>query len=145
MEVEVKNAQRRHPVDSRRLEKLAEWALAELDLDEAQLSIMLVSDRKMRTLNRQYRGIGRPTDVLAFPQESPDGFPAAVLGDVVISMETALRQAMERRIPLEKELDTLLLHGLLHLAGYDHERSAVDSRLMEGKMKSLARGWMGRR
>ena len=93
------------------------------------LSIALVSDPKMRQLNKQFRGKNSTTDVLSFPYE-PDEFmsePPEVtggsryIGDIVISAEQAERQAKENRLTLENEIKQLILHGLLHLCGYDHE------------------------
>lgn len=102
-----------------------------------ELSLSLVDDVEMRALNRRYRGRDRATDVLAFPLvEDPAGGPAghdrqALLGDVVISVNTAARQACASRRPLGTRLDVLLVHGVLHLLGYDHERSAAEARRME--------------
>ena len=95
----------------------------------------------MRRLNAQYRGIDRPTDVLAFAmREGPFAdLNPQVLGDVAISAETALRQARARRHSLAKELTRLLIHGTLHLLGYDHEVSPADARLMRAKERELWR------
>lgn len=81
---------------------------------------MFCDDPFIRDLNREYRGFDRPTDVLSFPQESLPGGPD-LLGDVVISVETALRQAKAQRHPLAREVAWLLCHGVLHLLGYDDE------------------------
>ncbi len=87
------------------------------------MSILFTDDQEIAELNAQYRGKDKPTDVLSFPQEDccdrTEG--AAVLGDVVISFETARRQALERGETVESEILRLLVHGVLHLAGYDHE------------------------
>jgi rRNA maturation RNase YbeY len=114
--------------------------LAALRLPEAELSLVLVSDAVMRRLNRQWRGADRPTDVLSFAQaEGQGGAPEGLLGDVVISVDTARRQARERAAPLTRELDRLLIHGVLHLLGYDHERSPADAQRMQRRERSLAR------
>lgn len=93
----------------------------------------------MRTLNRTYRGIDRPTDVLsfsmregAFPRIQPD-----VLGDIVIAVPVALRQASAAGHDLHREVDLLLIHGLLHLLGYDHERCGRDEVSMKRKERAL--------
>jgi probable rRNA maturation factor len=87
-----------------------------------QLSVCLVSDRRMREFNRRFRGIDRPTDVLAFCGDGRPGPDRQVhLGDIVISVPTAARQARERKHSLAKELKILTLHGYLHLLGHDHE------------------------
>lgn len=83
-----------------------------------ELSVSLVSDAAMRGVNSKWRGVDSATDVLAFPQDDPD---KVVLGDVVVSVETANRQADELGLALRDEIRILLLHGLLHLLGYDHE------------------------
>ena len=102
--------------------------------------MLLVSDREMRRLNREWRGKDRPTDVLAFSQR--EGIvrpPAEILGDVVISVATARRQAKERGETLGRESDRLLIHGVLHLLGYDHERGATEALRMQRRERMLAR------
>lgn len=81
-----------------------------------QVSLLLCNDDLIRELNRLYRGKDSPTDVLSFPQNDP-----VLLGDVVISLDTAARQASELGTNLQGEVERLLVHGLLHLLGYDHE------------------------
>mgnify|MGYP001814024653 CR=1 FL=1 len=100
----------------------AEAMLAELDLADAELSILLCDDPTIRELNRQYRRKDKPTDVLAFPMhEGPEPSPHPnLLGDVVISVPTATRQTREGDRPIIAEVTFLLAHGLLHLIGYDH-------------------------
>jgi rRNA maturation RNase YbeY len=97
----------------------------------AELSLSLVDDAEMRTLNRRYRAKDRPTDVLAFPLHEPP-LPARVasLGDVVISIDTAAVAARQQRRSLARCLDALVIHGVLHLLGYDHEISAAEARRM---------------
>ena len=96
--------------------------LASLGLDDAELSILLCDDGTIRQLNRRYRNKNKATDVLAFPmQEGPGPAPnPGLLGDVVISLPTAARQASEHDRPIIQEVTFLLAHGLLHLLGYDH-------------------------
>jgi probable rRNA maturation factor len=92
----------------------------------------------MRRLNREWRGKDRPTDVLSFSlREGEHGGVASALGDVVISLETAARQARDRRSSLASEVDRLLVHGILHLAGYDHEVSAREERRMKRKEREM--------
>lgn len=91
----------------------------------AELSVLLATDPAVRALNRTFRKKDRPTDVLSFEQDSTRG----LLGDVVISLDTARRQASEGGRPLSDELARLLAHGLLHLLGHDHQR-ADDARAM---------------
>lgn len=102
---------------------------------DAALSIVLTDDDEVRALNRRWRGLDRTTDVLSFTM---DGGPP-VLGDVVISVEQALRQAPRRRRGLDDELVILLVHGFLHLCGYDHAKPAErrTMRAVERKLRAL--------
>jgi len=110
-----------------------------LDQSDAELSVVLVDDPEMRRLNATYRHIDRATDVLAFAMREGDGsgLHPDVLGDVVISLDTAARQAAERGGTLEDEVRLLLTHGVLHLLGYDHERSPADARKMFSRQRAL--------
>jgi probable rRNA maturation factor len=139
MEIEVRNLQRKFPVDRKRTVLLARKALRAVGLEDAQVSIVYVSDRRIREMNRRYRQRNAPTDVLAFSQtegEEAGGHPG-LLGDVVISVESAARQAAEVGHPLENELDLLAVHGILHLAGFDHTRTERERREMEGWTKKI--------
>ena len=109
-----------------------------LDLD-AELSVVLVDDAEIHRLNATYRGVDRPTDVLAFAMREGDGVALHpdVLGDVVISLDTAARQAAARGVPIADEVRLLLTHGILHLLGYDHERSPREARRMFRKQREL--------
>ena len=100
----------------------AEAMLEALGTPDAELSVLLCDDETIRLLNRRYRKKNRPTDVLAFPMnEGSDPSPnPGLLGDVVISIPTATRQANEHDRPIIQEVTFLLAHGLLHLIGYDH-------------------------
>lgn len=92
---------------------------------DKELSVLITDDEEMRTLNKRFRGIDRTTDVLSFAQESGAAEPAAgdssLLGDVIISMDRAEAQAREYGVSVDEELGRLLVHGVLHLVGYDHE------------------------
>jgi rRNA maturation RNase YbeY len=102
----------------------------------SELSLSLVADPEMHALNRVHRGKDRPTDVLAFPlHEPPVPADVASLGDVVISIDTATIAAGEQRRPLAAVLDDLLIHGVLHLLGYDHEISPAEERRMARKAR----------
>lgn len=107
-------------VESKLLSKIAHRALEVLGLSKVELSIALVSDAQIKRLNKLYRNKDKPTDVLSFPiGEKVNGW--LILGDIVISVDTARRQAQELGYSLEEELKRLLVHGLVHLLGYDHE------------------------
>ena len=135
---------RRVPAIAARLGGRARRLLVLLRRSDAELSVLLVSDPVMHQLNLEWRGVDRPTDVLAFAQaEGPGGAPVGLLGDVVISVDTARRQAADRHSPVGAELDRLLIHGVLHLLGYDHERSAAEARRMQRRERDLARRLAG--
>ena len=127
------------PVSEAQLRNNAAKLLALCGRKDAELSIMLVSDRRIAELNRTYRHKKGATNVLAFAQaEGLDaGLAGNVLGDIVISWETAAREAGREKTTVHQRLLVLLVHGLLHLLGYDHERSAADERMMFAKEKEL--------
>lgn len=130
MPVEIAHLGAGRKAPGRRLKRIASAILVLVDQPEAELSVALIGDAEMRKLNARYRGKDYPTDVLSFPLESSGPAPR-LLGDVIISVETARRQARERGRPAEQELVTLLIHGVVHLLGYDHERSPRDARVMK--------------
>jgi probable rRNA maturation factor len=110
-----------------------------LGYPEAELSLLFTHDEGITELNRRYLKRDRPTNVLAFPMidaEQPD-LKTSMLGDIVISLDAALRQAQTCGESLEGTVDRLLLHGLLHLLGYDHEGSRQEARRMEEEEKRL--------
>jgi probable rRNA maturation factor len=99
---------------------------------DAELSILFCGDGRMRRLNRRYRRKDESTDVLAFPAEGPGG---ALLGDIVVSIPYAARQARRRSEPVAREVDRLLVHGFLHLLGYDHEVDDGEMDALEADMR----------
>jgi probable rRNA maturation factor len=113
-------------IDTLALEHLASHALAvEHTGRPAELSVLLTDDPAVRTLNRDFRGVDAPTDVLSFSQSEGDAFAlpdgeTPHLGDVIVSVDTARRQADEFGVALQDELAHLVVHGILHLRGYDH-------------------------
>ena len=130
---------RRAPALAARMRRNGRCILRALRLSETELSILLVSDAEMRKLNRSYRGKDRPTDVLSFSQREGVAPMDGLLGDVVISVDTARRQAAERGERIGIEADRLLVHGVLHLLGYDHERSSAEARRMQRRERALVR------
>ena len=108
---------------SAHVRKRARQLLELLDLQDRELSILLTDSIEMQELNRSFRGKDRPTDVLSFAQAEGAPVPGStLLGDLVLCLPVAARQAKERGHPTTHELDVLLVHGLLHLLGHDHER-----------------------
>jgi probable rRNA maturation factor len=110
-------------------------ALRRLGHRAAEVGVLVCDDATIHALNRQYRGKDRPTDVLSFPAGGPGADGAPYLGDVAISLETARRQAARRRIPLARELGLLLLHGVVHLSGYDHETDRGEMARLETELR----------
>ena len=131
MPVEITRAGAGNKFPSRALKKIAQAVLDLVGQSEAELSLALIGNPEMQKLNAQYRRKDYPTDVLSFPIE--ETLPAAhrLLGDVIISVQMARRQARERGRTTDEEMATLLVHGIVHLLGYDHERSAKDARAMK--------------
>ena len=127
-------------IDRALLRRRARRILAALGSARAELSISLVDDAAISALNHRYRGRPRPTDVLAFSllEGAHADRRGALLGDVVIGIETAARQARARRRRLDDEVARLLVHGALHLVGYDHLRSA-EARLMRAQERRVWR------
>ncbi|MBI4529832.1 MAG: rRNA maturation RNase YbeY [Deltaproteobacteria bacterium] len=130
MSVDVTSRRPGKQASRRRIKKQAEKILRFLNQEQAELSIALVGNREIRELNARYRDKDQPTDVLSFSCEGPLEGDQQLLGDVVISLETAAQQAKERGKTLEEEIEDLLIHGILHLLGYDHERSPEEARVM---------------
>lgn len=113
---------------------LKEIALAVLELagqEAAELSLALIGNDEMQKLNARYRHKDYPTDVLSFPAGADLRLGTPLLGDVIISVEKAAQQAKERQHTLDHEMVTLLIHGVVHLIGYDHERSTRDALVMK--------------
>jgi probable rRNA maturation factor len=119
--------------------RAAESILASVGESQAELSLELVGDRRMRRLNRMYRKKDRTTDVLAFPMRESHNPCPMLLGDVVISVPTARRQAKESGRSLGDELAALLVHGVLHLCGHDHERSAREAVRMRRRETAIVK------
>ncbi|HEY6243555.1 MAG TPA: rRNA maturation RNase YbeY [Pyrinomonadaceae bacterium] len=115
--IEVVNRQRIRKLHVVPWIKRVEKMLDVIGKAESSVTVAFVSDQKIRELNRQFRNVDKATDVLSFPSDSSDG----EMGDIAISIETAARQAKENGLTLDGEIAQLLLHGLLHLSGYDHE------------------------
>ena len=125
------NQQRAIALDTKELESFRRRLSRIARVKPAAFGVALVSDRRIAALNRRYRGLARPTDVLSFAAEG-NGY----LGDVVISAPTARRQARRYRHSLTEEIELLMLHGLLHLMGYDHE---TDHGRMNRRERALRR------
>jgi probable rRNA maturation factor len=124
------NRQRRRRIGSARLRRVLSGAAKALDVS-GEVALVLTGDRAVRTLNARYRGNDKATDVLSFP--GPGGSEG--LGDIVISVETAARNARGLGRTLPQELDVLALHGFLHCLGYDHETDNGTMDRLEGRLR----------
>jgi probable rRNA maturation factor len=123
--IEAVNRQRKRKIDTKAWETFAARAAAAIGHTEPSATLAFVSDKTIRQLNRQFRGVDKVTDVLSFPAGEKSN-----LGDVAISVETAAAQAKDNGLTFDEEVAQLILHGLLHLSGYDHETD-------NGKMNRL--------
>jgi len=117
--------------------RLAESILQAVGEAQSELSLELVGDGRMRRLNRLYRRKDQTTDVLAFPMRESSSPCPAILGDVVISVPTAYRQAHDAGRSLNDEVAVLLVHGVLHLCGYDHEKSDQEAARMRRRERAV--------
>ncbi len=137
MAVSVDNQARDRRVSVRDLAKKARLVLFAIGFSDGELSLVLTDDATIHALNRQWRGKDKPTDVLSFPQA--DFERTRVLGDVIISVETASRQAPRFGNDLSAELERLLVHGILHLVGHDHIHGGPQARKMKREEERLLR------
>lgn len=145
MAIEVVNRQRSRRIDSQRIANLAAETLRAVGRPLADVTVGFVSDRTIRRMNKQFRGYDRATDVLSFPatnnsEHAVDRTFSELLGDIVISAETASRQADDARHSLEREIDELVIHGVLHLCGYDHESDHGEMNRLELRLRRTLLG-----
>ena len=139
MEVLIDNRQSRHKISLKKIKQKVQVILDALDCPDGEISILIVDDPQIEELNRKYLNRQGPTNVIAFAMregEFPDLTPN-LLGDVVISTDTAAREAQNSAMSMERRFNELLVHGILHLIGYDHETSEKDARIMEEKCREL--------
>ena len=135
--IEVVNRQRRRKIDTEKWRSFAAHALRAIGQEHQSATVAFISDRRMRELNRSFRGVDKTTDVLSFPS-GDDQFSQiteSYLGDVSISVERAVAQAKENGLKLDREIAQLLVHGLLHLCGYDHETDNGEMNRLELRLR----------
>lgn len=143
MSIFLINRQRKFPIDKKALEQFTHDALKSVhsmiesngEPKQKEVSIVFVGDKSMRGYNRDFRGKDRPTDVLSFPTDSEEAELADYLGDIIISADTANRDANELNLTFEVELRMLIIHGLLHLMGYDHEADKGEMSRLERRLR----------
>jgi len=133
-EILILNRQKKYSVRADSIRKMAEEVLAHFKLGHRSLSLVLVGRNRIRTLNTRYRGISQSTDVLSF---GDCGIPGH-LGDIVISLPNADHNARVEQHSLQKEIGWLILHGILHLAGYDHERDRGEMSRLERRLRNMS-------
>ncbi len=121
--IEIVNRQRRRKIETKHWRAFVEEALKSIGAKKPDATIVFVGDNAIRELNRRFRGKDYATDVLSFPSaaEPFEKESRSHLGEVVISVQRATAQARSNRVSFENEIKQLILHGLLHLCGYDHE------------------------
>jgi len=135
--IEIINRQRRRKLNSQDWREFSERALRAISSNESAVTFVFVSDAAIRELNRQFRGKNYATDVLSFPTQAED-FETdnqSHLGEVVISVERAAAQAKENGLTFSNEVEQLMLHGLLHLSGYDHETDHGEMNRLELRLR----------
>ena len=138
MVVDIRNLQDKVKIDEAKVRSCAQCVLRDMDEESAELSILFVNDAYIKRLNSKYRDTDSKTDVLAFSMRQGEGISrhSEILGDVVISTQTAKREAARRKEPIQKELDLYLVHGILHLLGYDDEKPG-NRKKMRAKEREL--------
>ena len=139
--IEVVNRQRKLKLDPARWEKFTAEALQVVPANASSVTVVFVSDRRMSELNRRWRRKPGTTDVLSFPavQDEFEKAEAPTLGDVVISLDQAARQARENKLTVDEEIAQLILHGLLHLCGYDHATDDGEMNRLELELRRKLR------
>jgi rRNA maturation RNase YbeY len=139
MPVYIIDEQTECSINCETLENQIKTILPLLKCQKKELSILLTDDKKIRELNKQYRNKSISTDVLSFSQNEGEenGLEHNLLGDIVISISTAMRQSSEHNLSIDEEIVLLLIHGILHLLGFDHERSEEEAVYMKEKTSEL--------
>jgi probable rRNA maturation factor len=140
MTVSIKNHQKKYKINLRRLRRSINRLMKETNCLESELSILLLDDEQIQEINRTYLLRDRPTNVISFAMTEGEfgAINPYILGDIIISIETALRDAEKENIDFMDEVEFLLIHGLLHLLGYDHEsRTHAEAMEMKTKAKEL--------
>ncbi len=139
MAILIDNQQKNYSIAIEEVQATAQAILNALDCPEGELSILIVDDHRIAELNQNYLQHSGPTNVISFSMREGDysDVHPELLGDVVISMDTCVREADHAEMPRGTRFNQLLIHGVLHLFGYDHIHSRKDARIMESKSKEL--------
>jgi probable rRNA maturation factor len=128
MSISIQNQQKTHRIDTGRLRRSLKRLLKKLDRKDCEISVVLIDDDRIRAMNKTYLNRDRTTNVISFPmaESSYGNVNPEILGDIIISTETAARDALCGRMDIMDELEFLLIHGLLHLMGYNHENTSAE-------------------
>lgn len=139
MEIQIDNKQNSYAISLKKTRQTVRAVLGALDCPDGEISILIVDNRQIEKLNRKYLNRNGPTNVIAFPMREGEfsHLTPQLLGDVVISIDTAAAEAQNSGISMEHRFNELLVHGILHLFGYDHETSEQDARTMQRKSQEM--------
>ena len=139
MDIQIRSHRKIHGLSNRKLKQKLKTVLNALGCRDVELSVYLTDDKEISELNKRYLGRTGPTNVLAFPISGgpPPDPETGMLGDVVISVETAVSESKSMGEALTETISRLLVHGILHLLNYDHERSSDDADIMETEQRRV--------
>ena len=139
MDIQIRSHRKIHGLSNRKIKQKLKTVLGALDCRDVELSVLFTDDKEISSLNQRYLGRTGPTNVLAFPISGgpPPDPETGMLGDVVISVETAISESKSTGESLNETVCRLLVHGILHLLNYDHERSSEDADIMETEQSRL--------
>jgi len=140
MKLQIENSQNKIKIDKRKIRSMVLIILKTLDCADKEISLSFVDDENIKQLNKKYLGKDKATNVLSFSlQEGEYGnINPQILGDIIVSVETAQRDALYSKLTIDQEIDFLIIHGILHLLGYNHENTTEkETKKMRQKEKDL--------
>lgn len=140
MKLQIENSQSKIKIDKRIIRSMVLKILKTLDCADKEISLSFIDDEKIKQLNKQYLGKDKATNVLSFSllEGEYGNINPQILGDVIISVETAQRDALYGKLTVDQEIDFLIIHGILHLLGYNHENTTKkETKKMRQKEKDL--------
>lgn len=140
MKLQIENNQNKIKIDKRRIRSTVLRIMRILDCADKEISLSFIDDEKIKKLNEEYLGKSKPTNVISFPLQEGEysDINPNIMGDIVISTETAQRDALRGNLTLSQEIDFLIIHGILHLLGYNHENTtSEETNKMRKKEKDL--------
>ena len=140
MKLQIENSQNKIKIDKRKIRSTVLKVLKILDCADKEISISFVDDENIKQLNKQYLGKEKATNVLSFSLQEGEygGMNPQILGDIIVSVDTAKRDALYGKLTIAQEIDFLIIHGILHLLGYNHENTTKkETNKMRQKEKEL--------